>query len=349
MVHYKKRNDRKEVKGTDQGSRNMENIISFKKIVANIKSFWWLCVLCVLAAIMLVSIDTISTYRSNVAAAQKDSYVGSATIYLKSDNEKDDRAYGALLSSTYVTDRINEYLAEAGFDEYSTSTDSIRIQSMSDSTAYGITVLSIGESRTETIGRGFIAALESLASDEMQVQVSLLSELQVKPCIWYTDGSFTTVGDVSQRVVTLSLRDFITWRKMMVVAAGFFLGIALIFIAVIFDEKIRSEEELSSLFPGVYFGCVSDKEELENLRTGLKAYIDAENIKQACFCPLRHAKAAQNALFADGKVAWSDSLVESSDGYIAVIVLNKDKLKDARRFVNMAEVMHRRIIGYVTL
>ena len=66
-----------------------ETIISTKKIWANIKAFWWICLVTLALAAGVVAFSTYRSYQANKAVETKDSYVGSAVLYLSSTNDKD--------------------------------------------------------------------------------------------------------------------------------------------------------------------------------------------------------------------------------------------------------------------
>lgn len=231
-----------------------ETIISTKKIWANIKAFWWICLITLVLAAGVVAVSTYRGYQANQVVETKDSYVGSAVLYLSSTNDKDARAYAAILRSQATIQAVNNALEAAGMDPYTAGKDSFAIQSQSDSTAFGLTILSIGQERTQVLLDEVIRQVLMTASEVMGVKAELLSEGVVKPCIWYADGSFKTIANVDQRKVTLSLADFITWKKLMIVCAGAFMGVAAIFVAILFDNKVRSSEELQAVLDVPYFG-----------------------------------------------------------------------------------------------
>jgi len=244
-----------------------ETIISTKKIWMNIKAFWWICLVTLALAAGVVAFSTYRSYQANKAVESKDSYIGSAVLYLSSANDKDARAYAAILKSQSTLQAVNDALEAAGLKPYSTSTDSFMIQSQSDSTAYGLTILSIGEERTTILLNEVIEQVLSTASNVMEVKAELLSDGVVKPCIWYADGSYRTLSSVDQRVVKLSLSDFVTWKKLMIVCAGAFLGVAAIFVAILFDNKVRSSEELQAVLEIPYFGEVGSHKKNEQEKT----------------------------------------------------------------------------------
>ena len=244
-----------------------ETIISTKKIWANIKAFWWICLVTLALAAGVVAFSTYRSYQANKAVEAKDSYIGSAVLYLSSTNDKDARAYAAILRSQSTIQAVNQALAEAGMEAYSTATDSFMIQSQSDSTAYGLTILSIGQERTAVLLDTVIEQVLLTASEVMEVKAELLSEGLVKPCIWYADGSYRTLASADQRQVSLSLADFVTWKKLMIVSAGAFLGLAAIFVAILFDNKVRSSEELQAVLEIPCFGEVGGRKKNEQEKT----------------------------------------------------------------------------------
>lgn len=244
-----------------------ETIISTKKIWANIKAFWWICLVTLALAAGVVAFSTYRSYQANKAVETKDSYIGSAVLYLSSTNDKDARAYAAILKSQATIQAVNDALEKAGMKAYSSATDSFSIQSQSDSTAFGLTILSIGQERTALLLEVVIEQVLSTASDVMGVKAELLSEGVVKPCVWYADGSFRTLASPDQRVVHLSLSDFVTWKKLMIVCAGAFLGVAAIFVAILFDNKVRSSEELQAVLEIPYFGEVGGRKAGEQEKT----------------------------------------------------------------------------------
>ena len=343
-----------------------ETIISIKKITANIKRYWWLCLLATAAAAGLVAFTTWRTYTANKTAEAKDSYIGSATLYLSSENERDNAAYGAILQSPDTIAQIDALLDGAGQAPYSSETDKISIQSMSDSTAYGITVLSIGEERTRLIGQAVIDIVLEQASDVMQVETGQLASLTVSPCLWYPDGTFTIVDTPQQRVVTLSASDFLSWRKLVVVCAGFFVGAACIFAAILFDDKIRDEEEVRAvcgdlpvLGPVRLAGGKAD----ELPEAVVREYLTKESIEKGVLLFAGGAKAAAETetrleKWTGGRVRGAQDLygpdfspdkLKEYDGTFLAMRMNKNTMKELRKAQEMLKLLHVRVLALLLI
>lgn len=342
-----------------------ETIISTKKIWANIKAFWWICLVTFLLAAVVVGMSTYRSYQANKAAEGKDSYIGSAVLYLSSENEKDARAYAAVLTSQSTIEVLNQALSDAGMEAYAAGRDSLAIRSQSDSTAFGLTVLAIGEERTKILLDTVIDQVLKTASEVMGVKAELLSAGTVKPCLWYADGSFKTLSDPSQRVVTLSLSDFLTWKKMMILFTGLFLGVAAIFAAVLLDNKIRSQEELRAVTDAPFFGEWNKKDKVARERVlfliqnhflnragNSVALISAEGNSQLTEAAeeLSHGlnipvhTAAQEAVSVE-----TMKMCAESDGVILAVRADRDRLNQIRVILDSLQVAGIPLLGYMLM
>jgi capsular polysaccharide biosynthesis protein len=342
-----------------------ETVISMEKIIANIKAFWWICLITVALSAAFVGYQTVKTFRVNQSAQYKDSYVGSAVLYLSSENDKDMRAYAAILSSTDTKERLTEALEAAGMTEFSSSTDKLSIASQSDSTAFGLTVLSIGQERTRILLDQVTQIVLEQAAQVMGVEADIISSGVVNPCLWYTDGSFRTLSDESQRIVTLSASDFLSWKKIIIVCAGAFLGIAAIFVAILFDDKVRSSAELEKALELPYLGQWKGKNQGETaeLMFALKGYLSAPDLgdnqkgvvllslkEQPDMAELRQAceEALQRPVAAGRKNGEDLTILETareSAGVILVVSLNHDKLNEIKTLKNQLQVAQIPVLG----
>ena len=231
------------------------NVISINKLIANIKSFWWLCLLCVLAGVFITVSSTLKEYKNNVALASRDMYVSGADFYFDSDVDKDSSIWSVMMSSQSVREKTKENMRQLYQDELR-DTDVYYIQEKGGRFCYGITVIGEGEAHTLALARSVAAAFEETVlecTSDVMSPIDLPSKAD--PCVVLQSGAILTFRDPSDRSVSLSMGDFLSWKKMMIIMACAFAGLGVIFVMILFDNKIRGKEEMEVICDKA---CIAD-------------------------------------------------------------------------------------------
>ncbi len=237
----------------------MGTLITPAKIWANIKNFWWFCLIPLLLCSVLVYRDTMAMYRINQAAAQKDTYAASALMYYPTADEASGRGSIEILKSGTTVKRVNQILAEQGYELFDSGVDYLDVGH--NMASYTMTLVGVGKDRMLCMAEAFTSSMLEVIEEATGVAGCLVGEVSILPCMVDASGAIRVYQDVSERQVSLSLGDFLTWKNLLVLCAGVFLGLALIFAAILFDDKIRSREELESVCQISCLGIVGTKKE----------------------------------------------------------------------------------------
>lgn len=236
-----------------------ENIITPRKILANLKYFWWFCIIPLVMCGFLVYKDTMSTYQANQMAAQKDMYIASALVYYPTEDEEIGKGNMVIFKSKNTLEKVNEIMISKGYMPFDEEKDKLELGHTMAS--YGLTLIGEGEERMLCMGQAFAESMLAVIQESTGISGYIVDHATVAPCMIDASGNTIIYEDVSQKQVSLSIRDFLTWKKMMILCAGVFLGLALIFVAILFDKKIRSREELEAFCQIPCMGVVGRKKE----------------------------------------------------------------------------------------
>ena len=252
--------DRKELADMEGKERKTaENIITPWKILANLKSFWWFCLIPLVLCGLLVYKDTMSTYAANQAAAQKDTYIASALIFYPTEVEADGLGNMVIFKSKNTIEKVNEIMVEKGYAPYDEGTDLLDVGHTMAS--YGLTLVGEGEERMLVMAQAFAESMLLVIEEATGISGHIVDDAMVAPCMIDASGTIRIYEEASERQVSLSIRDFLTWKRLMVLCAGVFLGLALIFVAILFDQKIRCREELEAFCELPCLGVTGAKKE----------------------------------------------------------------------------------------
>jgi hypothetical protein len=195
----------------------------------------------------------------------------------------------------------------------------------------------------------------------------IIDAATVAPCMIDASNNTIIYSDITQKQVSLSLRDFLTWKKVMILCAGVFLGLALIFVAILFDQKVRSREEIDALGQLPCMGVIRKKREDDKkvVYELAKTVCQSHQISNLLMATVGKnpdiEKLAQDFQTATGtllQVQAGESVLSSSetiercktnDGLILVIRANKDTMVSVRRTIDMLEMMDVKTLGYILI
>ena len=340
-----------------------ENVITVQKIWENMKRFWWFCAIPVILCLIMVYQGTMQTYRTNQAAAAKDTYIASALVYYPTPDEETGKGNMVIFQSSSTMEKVNQILEENNYSPFDENTDSLELGHTMGS--YGITLIGEGEERMLCMGQAFAESMLDVMEEATGVRGYIVDSAYVEPCMIDASGNTIIYSDISQKQVTLSLSNFVTWRNMMIICAGIFLGMALIFVAILFDKKIRSREEMEELCSFPCIGAMKKKNGMgkELCISLILAMCDEGKINQLTLVSAStenqlNGLAAQLSAESKGnlRVECGENAVDSVDtlnkcrgsqGVVFTVRKNKDDVNSIRRIQRNMEMLQAQVLGYV--
>lgn len=337
------------------------NVISVNKLLANIKRYWWIFVLCILCGIFLTARGTIREYRNNVNLASRDLYVSGADFYLDSEVDKDSSIWTVIISSSLVREKTGNVLWEQ-FQEELREDDSYYIQEKGGRSCFGITVIGEGEEHTLALAKAVAFAFEEAVRESTSVAMRPI-DLPVKanPCVVLQNGGILTFEKAEDRGVSLSLRDFLSWRKMMTMMAFVFIGLGIVFVLILFDNKIRGVEELQVICDKACIANLRKKGENVTAVIKMKQLLcdgGEDKIVLATLCDESAFHKVQQVLGEElaGRLLHADSICENAQGLEACVnqkkvVLavrqDKDTVGTIREAMKNIELVKGTLAGYI--
>ena len=344
----------------ERNSTRQENIISTKKISQNIKKYWWICLLCLLAYLAVLAADIRKTYQADVAAASRDTYQASGMVYYPHEDEEEGKYFVTLCTTDRVLDLVNEALTSQGYAEYGAGGDSLNINWQGNT--FGLTLYGEGEARMECMMDAFLSAWLSQAEEVSGKSGSILNETTVVPCLIKSTGAVVTYSDPSERRATLALSDIVTWRRLMVSAAAVFAGAIVIFIVIIFDKKIRTEEEIREVLDIPYICTVkSGEEKKEELLYAFLQGICRREHKSHIGLAYLHGEEEAGRLnlqrdeiqleLLPGGCNTAETVRKSvqMDGIVLALRLNRDRLDEAAQTADRIRLLGIPFLGYILM
>ena len=245
--------------------------------------------------------ERIREVSDDIQNAEK-SYAASVNEYVKSYIEQwnwsrnNQLMYDcmALLSSDKVQSQLNEVLKSEGMNAYDKVLDNITMEILSGSRYYRLIVRGEDEKRVELIANTATDILLKEAKSVMDINNgTLIDKAVVDLCKKQEDGSYKVITEQSELqdkqedgTTTLSIRSFISKKKILLVFVGGFFGLGIIFIFVLMDKKLRNKNEVNMYLHIPYLGEVSKKSgeaQYAVLTTTLMKKCEQEGIKKVLF------------------------------------------------------------------
>jgi len=222
-------------------------LVSTRKIWCNIKKYWLLGVAVMAVCAAAVGLMTFREYRADLYSAALDTYQGEALVYIDSEDEDYSDAYTALLYSERIRKQVNEALLEAGFEEFNKKLDTANVDMKGTSMCYRVIVRSNGLERTEFLAKTYTELLMKETAGVMGLPGRIIDEPVMTTYMTKANGSVEIFELDEPRKVTLSLGSFLSWKKLMLLGAGFFLWCAFVMVKVFYDNTLRSREEMEQI------------------------------------------------------------------------------------------------------
>ena len=340
-------------------------VISVKKIWQNIKQFWWVILIFVTLFSMVLVRDMKNTYAADQALAAKDTYQSSVLLYYPHRDSEQGYAFVVLCESEMVIARVNARLEGQGFTEYNPS-DVLNINWIGNS--FGITLMGEGEDRMLLMAEAFGEAILSSAYEVTGNEGSILNKAWVAPCLVKSSGAVVLLDDVSQRQASFSLKEFLSWKRLMVMGAAVFMGFAVIFIAIILDKKVRTREEMDATLDIACIGVIKkkkkdswhlttellaqvcEKRQCKNLAfVSIKECDEGRILKQELEKKLQSTGYMEDVVIAEGVVMNGSafSVGKEAEGLVLLVSANRDQLDQVGYAVKSMELLEKKWIGYI--
>ncbi len=224
-----------------------EMLISTRKIWCNVKKYWLLGAVVIAACAALVVFMTVREYRADLVSASLETYQGEALVYIDSADEDYSDAYTALLYSERIRNQVNDALLANGFEEFNKKLDTANVDMKGTSMCYRVIVRSIGLERTRFLAKTYTELLIKEAKDIMGLKGRVIDEPVMTTYLTRASGSVEIFELDEPRKVSISLRSFLSWKKIMIMGAGFFLWCAFVMVKVFYDTTLRSREEIDQV------------------------------------------------------------------------------------------------------
>ena len=340
--------------------KTAENIITPWKIIANLKAFWWFCLIPLIVCGVLVYKDTMNTYAQNQAAAQKDTYIASALIFYPTEIEADGLGNMVIFKSKNTINRVNQIMVEQGYEPFDADEDYLDVGHTMAS--YGLTLVGEGKDRMLCMAQAFAESMSIVIEESTGIPAYIVDDATVAPCMVDASQNIRIYEHESERQVTLSIRDFLTWKKLMVLCAGVFLGLALIFVAILFDQKIRCREELEAFCEIPCLGVIGTKKEKDKKLVLALIHAMCQDVQAGSLMVTAVSKEAMLPVLAKEFEGASASVMTSQyaakeadameqcrtcDAVVLTVRKNVDSVVTVKRALANLEMIQANVLGYI--
>ena len=153
--------------------------------------------------------------------------------------------------------------------------------------------------------------------------------------------------------------DIITWRRLMIAAAAFFAGVLVIFVLIVFDERIRTKEEIEEWMSAPCLGILHTQNDGRVFEALLNGVCEKKQICHVAFVTWRGKRSLEETLRllsiqAEYEVLENVSKtpeamkrVVEEDCIILGIYLNQDKRSDVKQTLEELGILGSNILGYL--
>lgn len=345
-----------------------EMLISTRKIWCNIKKYLLFGVVLMAACIGLTVLMTVREYRADLAGAALETYQGEALVYIDSADEDYSDAYTALLYSERIRDQVNTALLENGFKKFNKKLDTANVDMKGTSMCYRVIVRSIGLERTQFLAKTYTELLLQEAKDIMGLKGKIIDDPVMTTYLTKANGSVEIFELDEPRKVTISLSSFLSWKKIMIVGAGFFLWCAFVMVKVFYDSTLRSREEIDQVAIVPYFcevrkGKQESCELLAALLEGVRERTEngsillaAPKTSKALTAVFEGTKKALEERNAEVELSMAEDIVGSAGALDAAraagavflfVTLDQDSAQDAHQAFANLSVVGAGMYGYI--
>lgn len=342
-----------------------ETVISVKKIWQNIKQFWWVILIFVALFSLVLVRDMRNTYVADQEIASRDTYQSSVLLYYPHRDNEQGLAFVVLCESEMVTSSVNAQLKENGFVPYGVG-DTFSVDWIGNS--FGISLVGEGKERMLLMAQLFGEAILASAYEVTGNVGSVLTKAWVTPCLVKSSGAVVALEDASQRQASFSLKEFLNWKRLMVIGAAFFMGFAVIFVAILLDKKVRTREELDAVLVLPCIGVIKKKKKdfwhvtvdlLANICAkrqfrkvaliSVKTFTEGSDLKKDLEQRMQVVSslgqcAVEEGITIDGSAF---AACKDADGLVLMVSANRDHLDQVVYAVKNMNLLEKDWIGYI--
>ena len=256
-----------------------EIYLSFKRIKSNFIKKIWILIIAIIIGIAAIFVNALYSYKKTAKSSEavvNSNQMYEADVYLqisKNSNEEDSgideiaKQLAALIDATFVREKVNNNLEQNQLVKLNAN-DSINSTLITD-TMVLISVYSSGTAhRTENIANVIAETLTDFANETYGNDVcAILEDAESYTVVKNTNGTYKKTYGTSQNQINetlvnnsdnnITIKDITNKKNILLFVICIFIGIFIIIICSIFDDRIYVSNDISGIR---FLGNVSDKE-----------------------------------------------------------------------------------------
>lgn len=332
---------------------NTEITITFRKLLDNIKRYFWILMvtvflgigLCIiLSFVSTVDTDEKYTIQKVYAVHRTDEFMGESSV---------------------TEDLLSDILLMSNTNEFSSA-----IESQMEKNRFNDYTFSLDESIVRSIS-GNVIIFNFQAADQREAETlsEVYSDLMIKNMNNFFDDREIVLNvdlsETSARVVNVGNQEssFISVKNVFIVFLSLLLGLVIIFILTVLDKYVRDKSEISGLEDAVVLGTVrkGEKNQFTLIKSAycIKQYIENGNIQQVNFLSFALDNSANQLLIDNLLTECSKHLGENvridyykdvlknyqslnkiaKGNLVVFICLNADKYPDVAEGIRLLEIV----------
>lgn len=286
----------------------------------------------------------------------------------------------ALLKSDNIIGQLNTVLKQNKMRNFDTVLDKPELQVEENSQCYSITVRGKNAKRVELISNTMTELLTKEAADIFGISNSKIINRAVVNLYKKTNDANNPYEIITEKSLNgeieeenkLSVSSFLSVKKILLLFIGIFIGIAVIFVLILKDKKLRSKEEIAAYFQlpclGVFgkkkhnisisaittaLFCRCQKESIHNmLITAPGESVEAEKIAERIIREAEKAKKDEIKVSFIPDIRNNADAVKAADEADAVIFMltaDNDEIQDVDDSLDRIKVVQGRLLGYLLI
>lgn len=345
-------------------NRNM--IIGKQKIVANFKKYYWIFILSIFIGCLVVIGMNLKnsmeppqvTTSSSMRLVWDEHAYGEDDLNLKLEQDNQSDTYVKLLLAEYEsyinTNKFQRMLQEDYMQEFGTQRKVFLDTLKMESAGYIVKFQISGNEKKENV------FLLQYVSEQFLKYVEESTDLKGEVLDSAEDEASTIVVENS-----FNISGLVSVKSIFIVILFAMLGLAIILVLVLFDERIRTRAEMKELYCIPYIGTIGAKtyeEDMERIY-GVVRYYCRKYTKDACaivgtgeFKMFDKIKKAFSDEEKNGSVLFLESSLmlgkmaishENPKDVILLVNVGEDRVKDIDYIVELCEKMEIGVLGFV--
>lgn len=348
-----------------------DTILSKQKISFNLKKYGWIIV----AICAVVAVVVLLTNKSGTEAEKEQQIYGGGQLYQSDsmiyiEQEVDDTMlmysaytlvasnYASLINSSSVLDELNKRLVKNGYLKLHEG--DILDAEADTSNIVIISVISPDvPERTKFIADQLAELILELGDEKFAVKDSYILDKAGVYAVteWKTGSYMKTYSQPEEAEAGFSLSK----KSLLLICFGILLGCGIIFMIIVFDNKIYKREDLAQNVDMMYLGSYdSDKESntemamtvarrCELLDAKKMAVVtlaaDPDSVKEHLADAFADAEFSVHAGRKLNEIVLKD--IEACDGIVLYLVCGKDSIKEFNELKRKLDLIDGKIFGYI--